>query len=65
MIAKNYHPMKPELRAIREQQLNDFVVNEVSICSFIRLFRDLGYFNDSKADPTVLLALRRFEAANN
>ena len=64
MIARHFKPMVPELRAIRLTQLNDFVVNEVAICSFIRVFRELGYYFSHKAVPSVLLALKRFEEAH-
>ena len=63
MICKHFFAPKEEVRKARLTQLNGFVANEVSIMSFIRLFKDLGFFHPSKLDPTAALALSRFERA--
>ena len=63
MICKHFQPMKPEILAVRRTQLNNFVLKEASIMSFIKLFRDLGFFHSSKLEPNASLALARFERA--
>ena len=65
MICKHFLPQDATIRTAREGQLNSFILDEVSICSFIRLFRDLGFFSASKLDANVVLAIDRFMKAHN
>ena len=64
MICVHFKPQNPAIRAFRKDQLNSFVYNEDSLCSFITYLREASYYTPITLAPESLQALNRFERAH-